>query len=214
MDDAPAPAAPGTIDYDDLTTAPAPSRALVLALIPSAVAFNVVLADVVLALKLPIYLDCVGIITTTLIAGIWPGIAVCLIAFAIQAVTNPIILAFLGTAITMGIYAHVMAKFSGFRTIPRAILWGIGMGIVSASISSPIAYAIFHDITTAGSTFITNFYLRIGLSRLVAMFVSSYTCDPVDKVFQCLIAVMLLRAVPHELLMRFGGPYLRRNFRE
>jgi len=189
------------------------SKTAVLALIPSAVAFNVVLADVVLAMHLPIYLDCVGIITTTLIAGLWPGLIVCAIAFAVQALTNWMILAFLGTAITMGIYANFMAKFGGFRTIPRAIVGGLGMGIVSALISTPVAYKVFGDVTTAGSTFVTKMYLQMGLSGFKAMLISSLTCDPPDKILQCIIAVLLIRAVPRDLLARFGGPYLERNFR-
>src|SRR5271168_784982 len=83
---------------------PASSRMATIALIPSAVAFNIALSQVVLALKLPVYLDCVGIITTTLIAGLVPGLMVTVLAFGITAVLfNPSIIYFTGTAAMMAV---------------------------------------------------------------------------------------------------------------
>ena len=49
------------------------------------VAFNIALAQIVLALKLPVYLDCVGIITTDTHRRTGPGLIVTALAFVVMA---------------------------------------------------------------------------------------------------------------------------------
>src|ERR1700722_536467 len=94
----------------DYGHSPASSRMATIALIPSAVAFNMALAQIVLVLKLPIYLDCVGIITTPLIAGLVPGLIVTVLAFSITAVLfNQNIIFFTGTAAMMAVVTHLLA---------------------------------------------------------------------------------------------------------
>jgi len=202
------------LNYESEEEAPTKSRTLVLALIPSAVAFNMALAQIVLALKLPVYLDCVGIITTTLIAGLGPGLIVCVLAFGMTALLfNHIIIFFTGTAAMMAIGTHLLAKIGGFRTMFRTVLSGLVLGIISALVSLPISVYLFGGVTTAGSTFVTTWFVHRGFSLPMAGFFSGLICDAsTDKVAEVLLAVWLVRAVPRELLSRFGGPTLAKNF--
>jgi len=192
----------------------ASSRIAVVALIPSAVAFNIALAQIVLWLKLPLYLDCVGIITTTLIAGLIPGLIVTALAFSMMALLfNNIIICFTGTAAFMAVLTHLLANVSWFKTIPRTIGSGLILGIVSALISMPISVKLFGGVTTAGSTFVTAWFIHRGYSLWMAAFLSGFICDALlDKSLEALLAVWLIRAVPRDLLIRFNGPTLARNF--
>ncbi len=198
--------------YDEPSAAS--SRMATLALIPSAVAFNIALAYIMFATKAPVYLDCVGIITTTLIAGLVPGLIVCILAFPLMAMTfNPMIIYFTGTAAMMAVCTHLLAKVGGFKTIWRTILSGIVMGFVSAFVSMPVSVKLFGAITTAGSSLVTTFFLHRGFSVDHAAVLSGILCDALsDKWIEALIAVSLIRAVPLDLLQRFRGPALARNF--
>jgi energy-coupling factor transport system substrate-specific component len=192
----------------------ASSRMATVALIPSAVAFNMALAQIVLVLKLPVYLDCVGIITTTLIAGLVPGLIVTVLAFGMTAVLlNQNIIFFTGTAAMMAVVTHLLAMIGGFKTILRTVLSGLVLGVVSALVSLPISVYVFHSVTTAGSTFVTAWFLHRGYTEAAANFFSGMICDATtDKVAEALLAVWLVRAVPSNLLSRFGGPTLAKNF--
>ena len=192
----------------------AASRMATLALIPSAVAFNIALAYIMFATKAPVYLDCVGIITTTLIAGLVPGLIVCVLAFPLMAMTfNPMIIYFTGTAAMMAICTHLLAKVGGFKNIWRTVLSGIVMGFVSAFVSMPVSVKLFGAITTAGSSLVTTFFLHRGFSVNHAAVLSGILCDALsDKWIEALIAVSLILAVPIDLLQRFHGPALARNF--
>jgi energy-coupling factor transport system substrate-specific component len=187
------------------------ARIATLALIPSAVAFNFAIGSVVRTVKLPIYLDCIGGIATTLIAGVWPGVAVAGLSQIIGSLTAPDLILYVGTAVAMGLYAHVIGKASGFKTLPRALIAGIGMGFLSAMASFGIT-AWRGGVTSAGSSFVTLFYLHHGFALVPATILSGLTCDPIDKIAECLITVWLIRSVPMELLSRFRGGTLDRNF--
>ncbi len=193
----------------------ASSRMATIALIPSAVAFNIALAEIVLALKLPVYLDCVGIITTTLIAGLIPGLMVTVLAFGLTALLfNHIIIFFTGTAAMMAVGTHLLAMVGGFKTMPRTVLSGLVLGVISALVSLPISVGVFGGVTTAGSTFVTAWFIHRGFSINAANFWSGMICDATtDKVAEAVLAVWLVRAVPHDLLSRFRGPTLAKNFK-
>jgi energy-coupling factor transport system substrate-specific component len=193
----------------------ASSRMATIALIPSAVAFNIALAEIVLALKLPVYLDCVGIITTTLIAGLIPGLMVTVLAFGLTALLfNHIIIFFTGTAAMMAVGTHLLAMVGGFKTMLRTVFSGLVLGVISALVSLPISVGVFGGVTTAGSTFVTAWFIHRGFSINAANFWSGMICDATtDKVAEAVLAVWLVRAVPHDLLARFRGPTLAKNFK-
>lgn len=191
---------------------PFASKTAVLALIPSAVAFNVAMGTIVHALKLPIYLDCIGVISTTLIAGVWPGLIVGILSFVVAAlIGNPQVIFFTGTPIAIAIYTHLLGKKGAFKTTLRVILVGIGMGILAGIISSPVVAVVFGGVTSAGSSAVTTFFLVTGKSLIQSVLLSGLSCEPLDKVAQCLIAIWLVRAVPRDLLRRFSGGSLEQN---
>ena len=51
-------------------------------LIPVAIALNIVVSQIVFALKLPIWLDSIGVVLTAVIAGFWPATIVGLLTGA------------------------------------------------------------------------------------------------------------------------------------
>lgn len=185
-----------------------------LALIPSAVAFNIVVGSIIRTTKLPIYLDCIGGIVTTLLTGVWPGVIVAVLSQTLTVVMGspPDIMYYTGTAVAMSLCAYVFGSLGGFKTMPRAVVTGILMGLVSAMASFGIT-AWRGGITSAGSSFVTLFYLHRGIPLIPATIFSGLTCDPVDKITEALIAVWLIRSVPVDLLRRFHGGPLRKNFK-
>jgi energy-coupling factor transport system substrate-specific component len=184
-----------------------------LALIPSAVAFNVALAYIVVTIKLPIYLDCVGIIITTLMAGLVPGLIVVALAFPLMAIGKPNVIFFTGTGAAMAIDTDLLARVGGFKNVWRAIPTGIGMGILSAAVSAPVNIKVFGGVTSAGSSAVTAFFLSSGKSLIKAAFLSGASCDPIDKICECILAIWLIRSIPHDLLARFHHRNLDRNFK-
>ncbi len=183
-----------------------------LALIPSAVAFNVAVGLMAHVVKAPLYLDCIGVIATVLMVGWRAGLLVGVLSFAISAaIANPQVIFFAGTPVAISFYTYLLGKRGAFRTMPRTIVTGIGMGLLAGVISAPVVALLFGGVTSAGSSIVTSFFLATGKSLLQSVALSGAVCEPIDKVAQCLIAVWLVRSVPHDLLARFQGGVLHQN---
>lgn len=194
-------------------TAPVKSgRQLNLALIPLGIALNLTLGTVVHALRLPVYIDEVGTICVTLLVGLRAGLLTGVISFLIGGVlTNPVLPYFTGTQIAVALYAHFAGAYGWYRSLPRAILAGVGLGIVAGIVSAPVIVFLFGGVTGSGASFITAFLLASGKSMLKSVFLSGLAAEPLDKTLQTLLAVYLLRSLPKSLLRRFEGGSLKEN---
>ena len=184
-----------------------------LAVIPLGIALNLGIGTLVHLLKLPIYVDAVGTIAITLLAGPWVGIAVGVLSFLIGGVlTNPVLPWFCGTQAAIAIYVHIVGKRGGFSCTWRTVLAGIGLGIVAGVVSAPVIVGLFGGVTGSGASFVAAFLLASGKSLLQSVLLSGLAAEPIDKTLQCLLAVWLIRGLPKTILGLFPGGSVARNF--
>lgn len=187
-------------------------RARTLAFIPLGIALNLALGTLVHALKLPVYVDAVGTILTTLVLGLRAGVLVGVVSFLLGGVLlNPVLPYFCATQAAIAIYTHVVAKYGGFRSTLRTIIAGIGLGIVAAIVSAPVIAVLFGGVTGSGASLIVALLLRSGQSVYKSVLLSGLASEPLDKTIQCLLAVWMLRGMPASLLRPFSGGSLKEN---
>lgn len=182
-----------------------------LALIPLGIALNLALGLLVHTLKIPLYVDAVGTVTVTLLAGMRAGILVGVVSFLVWGIFNPVYFWFSGTQAAIAIYTHLMARRGFFRTWPRTVATGIGLGVVAGIISAPVIVALFGGITGSGASVVVAFLVASGKSILKSVVLSGLACEPIDKTIQCLLAVWLLRGLPQTLLRQFRRGSLNQN---
>lgn len=187
-------------------------RTQILALVPLGIALNLALGTIVHALKLPIYVDAVGSVLVTLVAGVWAGIVVGVASFLIGGIlVNPVLPWFSGTQAAIAIYVHLVARRGGFRSWGRTVVAGIGLGLVAGVVSAPVIVALFGGITGSGASLVVAFLLASGKSVVNSVILSGLAAEPLDKALQCALAVWILRQLPPGLLARFRGGSLRTN---
>jgi energy-coupling factor transport system substrate-specific component len=174
-----------------------PVTTAALALIPLGVAINLGVGAIVHLLKLPIYVDAVGTILVTILIGIPWGIVTGVLSVFIMGMTvNPVMPYFSGTQAVIAIVAGLLAARGWFRSIPRAIIAGICIGVAAAIVSAPVVLKLFGGITDAGSGFITSFLLASGKKIVESVILTGISCEPVDKTIQCLLVFWLIRTLP------------------
>lgn len=221
-----------TKDETERTTQQASEHTLVkmrvLALIPCGIALNLALGTLIHTLKLPVYVDAVGTIAVTLLAGLRAGLAVGVSSFLIGGVlTNPVLPWFAGTQACIALYTYVVGRRGWFsisrptdsgRAGPKVILRylrpiiaGIGLGIVSGVVSAPVIVLLFGGLTGSGTSLLVAFLLKSGQKIFDAVLLSGLASEPLDKTLQILIALAMLRSLPRSLKTSFGGGLLHRN---
>lgn len=195
-------------DHSQQTT----TRTRELALIPLGIVLNLAIGTIIHTLKVPVYLDAVGTIVVTLLAGIRAGVFVGVLSFLIGGVlVNPVLPWFSGTQAAIAIYTGWIANKGLMRNYGRAIVAGLGLGVVAGIASAPVIALLFGGITGSGASLIVAFLLASGKNIIQSVVLSGLAAEPLDKTLQVLLALWLLKGVPKTLLERFRNERLVKN---
>lgn len=186
--------------------------ARILALIPLGIVLNLAIGTLVHTLKVPLYIDAVGTIIVTMLAGIRAGILVGVMSFLIGGIlVNPVLPWFSGTQAVIAIYVGMMARAKWFSSYFRTTVSGIGLGVVAGIVSAPVIVKLFGGITGNGASLVVAFLLASGKSVIESVLLSGLGSEPFDKAAQCLLAIWLLRGLPQSVLKQFDSGYLLEN---
>jgi energy-coupling factor transport system substrate-specific component len=188
------------------------NKMLALAFIPLAIAINVGIGAIVKALNLPLYVDSVGTILTTILLGWGYGAIVGTLGFVITSIfINPFAIYFIGTQVAIALFIHWMGKIGWLRNLFRVIITGIGLGIISAIISAPVIIFVFQGATGNGAALVTSIFVKMGNQIVNSIFLSGFSIEPLDKTIQVLLAFFILKGIPKSLLEHFKTGTLKRN---
>lgn len=179
-----------------------------IAMIPVAIALNIVVGQIVAVIGLPIYVDSIGTVLVAAVAGPAAGIVTGILTNVIWGLTlSPIALPFAVVQVVIGVMAGYAARYGMFRRFYLAPIAGAVTGIVAAMISAPIAAFIFGGATGGGTGAIVGAFQAMGQSLLGATTLQGLLSDPLDKAITFTIVVLILAALPTRFLQRF--PFVR-----
>lgn len=179
-----------------------------LAMVPVAIALNIVVGQLVAVLGLPIYLDSIGTVLVSAVAGPAAGVVTGILTNVIWGLLlNPISLPFAVVQVVIGVMAGYAARWGFFRMWYLAPVAGLVTGVVAAVISAPIAAYLFGGATSAGTGAIVGAFQAMGNSLLGATTLQGLISDPLDKAITFTVVVIILAALPARFLQRF--PFVR-----
>jgi energy-coupling factor transport system substrate-specific component len=174
------------------------------ALIPAAVAINLVVGTVVKELSLPIFLDTIGTVLVAVLAGFWPGILVGTISqLLLGLLTGYQYLPFVVIQWLLAALVAAAGRKRGFATPVRTVLLGIGCGLCCGLVSAFISYRYFGGSTGGGVSWLNAAFRAMGLPLGLAVTIGSSSADMADKGIVIVTAGMLLRTLPQRILGRF-----------
>lgn len=174
------------------------------ALIPAAVAINLVVGRVVAELSLPVYLDTMGTMLVAVLTGLPGGLVVGTVSQLLAGMLSGYQwLPFVVVQWLIALLAAGAAGKGGFARLPRSIAWGIACGVLCGLVSAVIAYLLFHGVTAGGVTAVGTLLRSLGLPLSTAVTISSVASDVADKAAAFAVVGMLLRSLPKRILGRF-----------
>lgn len=181
---------------------------LTLVMIPVAIAINVAVGQLVLALRLPLYLDSIGTVLVGVLAGPWAGALTGFLANVVWTATGWFTpaLAFAGVAAMIGILAGAFGRAGWVGVWWKALLAGLITGLAAAVLSAPVAAYVFGGVMGSGTDVIVGLARSAGLDALGANMAQGVVSDPLDKAITYLIVWAVLGALPARFKARFGNP--------
>jgi len=175
-------------------------------LIPVAIAINIAIGQIVVLLKLPVFLDSIGTVLVGIICGPWAGALTGALSNTIWGLFNPDSLPWWPVAFFIGLVAGFCANAGLFKNWWKVILSGFLIALTAAITSTPIAVYLYGGITASGSSFITAYLMQTGQGVISAVLSTNFLVEPVDKIATAMLAFAIVQGLSKRLVARFPRP--------
>jgi energy-coupling factor transport system substrate-specific component len=158
---------------------------------------NVGLGKVSNLLALPFTMDTIGTILGAAILP-WPFLLVVAVLSSIVAsvVITPAFIFYIGTQITIALVALALLAMGMFKSLPRAALAGLLIGVCSAIVSAPVTVSVFGGIAVPSISALNAVFLASGQSLWASVLSGSIIVESIDKMAAGIIAWYALRRLP------------------
>lgn len=166
-------------------------------LIPIAIAINLAIGQIVLVLKLPVYLDSIGTVLVAVLCGPWAGALTGALSNTIAGIAlDPGWFPWWPVAAMIGYMAGRMAQWGFFKSWWRVVVTGFVIALTAAIVGTPIAVYLFGGITASGSSFITAYLLQTGQGIWESVISTNFIAEPVDKITTAMLAFAIILGLP------------------
>jgi len=166
-------------------------------LIAIAIAINIAMGQIVVLLKLPVYLDSIGTVLVAVLCGPWAGALTGTLSNLIWGIAiDPNALPWWPVAFFIGLMAGFMAQWGFFKSWWKVVVTGFVVALTAAIVSTPIGVYLYGGITASGSSFITAYLLETGKGVWQAVFSTNFLVEPVDKITTSMIAFAIILGLP------------------
>lgn len=182
-------------------------------LIPVAVAINFTGFGIAKLLQVPIFLDSIGTVFISLIAGPWVGMVTAVITSLITGSFSPEYFAFMPVAIIMALGMGFLARFKMKNILIKTFVCAFCLVFIAIVVSAPIIVLVYGG-NTGNSTFgITTFFLATGQNIWTAVFSTNFITETTDKIITAIVAMAIIKAMSPRYLVKFkyGENYIKED---
>lgn len=172
----------------------------VVALIPAAVALNVVGSFINDALRLPLFLDMIGTAVVAITIGPWWGaLAGALTNTVLGFISSPISLPFAVANVTGALVWGYGVRWGMGRTMVRYFILSLIVAVMVSLSAVPIYIFVFGGATGHFADLMTAAFVGMGQQLFVAVFSSNIIVSLADKIIASFLALAIIEALPPAL---------------
>ncbi|BBM37121.1 ECF transporter S component [Pseudoleptotrichia goodfellowii] len=187
---------------------------MAILLIPVAVAINMAGFGIVKLLQLPIFLDTVGTIFISFLAGPWIGAIAAILTSIVSGMFDPVYLAYIPTSVFLALVAGFLARFKfGNNVIIKIAVSSLILTTVAVVVSAPITVLVFGGSTGNMTSSITGLFLASGKQIWEAVISSTIITEFADKLVTVIICILILKSMSSRYLIKFkfGEKYINKS---
>lgn len=172
-------------------------------LIPIAVAINFIGGNLVLTLKLPLYLDSIGTFLVGMLAGPWVGMVTGALSIAINSISDPTLLPYAILSALCGAAVGVLARKNMFSSVVKAVISAVLVAVVSVVVSVLLKYIFFGGFGTSGVSAMCAAMIAGGCPFWIAQFTAQMIAELPDKIISIIIPFFVVKAMSDRYLYKF-----------
>lgn len=178
-----------------------------IVLIPVAIGFNYVGKTLATLLKLPLWIDSLGTILASMLAGpVVGGLAGILNNIIYGFSQDPISTVYAITSASIGLIVGVFSFKGWLQSFGKACATGLVVGIVAAVVSTPLNIIFWGGLTgNVWGDALFAFLLKQNFPIWYASFLDSIVVDIPDKFITVLISYFIFRGLPENVKNLYKG---------
>ncbi len=186
---------------------------LALLLIPVGVSLNVVGYQLSTILKLPVFIDQIGTMMVSMIAGPWIGLLTGLLGNVVNGMINPIAIGFSVVSMSVGFLSGYLSKWRFYTNIFGIIIACVLLTIVSAIPAAIVTVFLFGGVTGAGTDLLTATFLATGKELWNSVVSTNLISGSINTIINFGISWLIIRRVPDRFLIKlnYGEPYIKKG---
>ncbi len=176
----------------------------------SLTALGIAIGSIVAFLKLPIFLDTIGIMICTLILG-WRYGILCSIFTAALAffVVSPFVPFYIGTMLGLVAFTEWARRLNWYSTFLKSSWSGVIHGIIGTVLSAPVTYFLFDGFTASGNDVIVAFFVSNGTGVFMSVVISLTIFAIIDRVLTCWFSFSVLKMFPRNFMQKHDLRYYK-----
>lgn len=172
----------------------------VIALVPAAVALNVVGNYINDALKLPTFLDMIGTAVVSITIGPWWGALVGALTNTVTGfVSSPISLPFAVVNVVGALVWGYGVRWGMGRNLPMFFVLSLLVALACTLTAVPIYIFVFGGATGHFSDMMTAAFVGMGQNLIASVFSSNIIVSLADKIIASFVALAIIEALPPAL---------------
>lgn len=172
-------------------------------LIPIAVAINFIGGNLVLTLKLPLYLDSIGTFLVGMLAGPWVGMVTGALSITINSISDPTLLPYAILSGICGGAVGILARKKMFTSVVKAVISAVLVALISVIMAVIIKYIFFGGFGTSGVSAMCAAMIAAGCPFWVAQFTAQVIAELPDKIISIIIPFFVVKAMSDRYLYKF-----------
>jgi energy-coupling factor transport system substrate-specific component len=179
----------------------------VVALVPVAIALNIVGGQINTILHLPTFLDMIGTAVVAIVLGPWWGALVGALTNVIASfISGPIGLPFAACNVVGALVWGYAARWGWCKTFWSFFLVNIAVAFFVSLTAVPIYVFIFGGATGHFADMMTAAFLAMGNNLIVSVFSSNILVSLADKIISGFIALAIIEALPANMTQNVELP--------
>ncbi|MBM6949230.1 ECF transporter S component [Mordavella massiliensis] len=186
---------------------------LALLLIPVGVSLSVVGYQLSTILKLPVFVDQIGIMLVSMIAGPWVGLVAGMLGNVVNGMLNPVSFGFAFVSMALGLVCGFMSRWRWFTNIFGIVIGCAIINVVTAMVSGVVSTFMFGGVTGSGTDLVTAAFLATGQALWTSVLSANLLTGTFNTIINFAVSYIIVKRIPDRFLVKlnYGMPYIKKK---
>lgn len=186
---------------------------MALVLVPVGVSISVVGYQMSTILKLPIFVDQIGTILVSMIAGPWVGMVTGLLSNVVNGMIYPTAFGYAIVSMLIGLASGFFSRWKWYTNILGVVIGCALLNTISSVSAAVVTVFMFGGVTGAGTDLITAAFVASGQALWSSVLSTNVISGTVNTIVNFLVPWIIVKRIPDRFLvkMNYGMPYIKKK---